>query len=74
MGSYGQYDDFFTSGVPVGSRRLQSLYLTKNTNNYCFIWVPIANIMTYLHEGFLWVPVDFKVDLFYAHTYSYCFV
>ena len=30
--------------------------------------------MTYLHEGFPWVPLDFKVDLFYAHTYSYCFL
>ena len=31
----------------------------EQTNNYCFIWVPMANTMTLSHEGFPWVPVDF---------------
>ena len=34
----------------------------------------MANTMTFLHEGFPWVPVDFKVDLFYVHTNNYCFL
>ena len=34
----------------------------------------MANTTTFLHEGFSWVPVDFKVDLFYAHTNKYCLV
>ena len=34
----------------------------------------MANTMTFLHEGFPWVPVDFKVDLFDVHTNNYCFV
>ena len=45
-----------------------------HTNNYCFIWVPMANTMTFLHEGFPWVPVDFKVDLFYVHTNNFDFL
>ena len=36
--------------------------------------VPMANTMTFLHEGFPWVPVDFKVDLFYVHTNNYGFL
>ena len=34
----------------------------------------MANTMTFLHEGFPWVPVDFKVDLFYVHTNNYGFL
>ena len=64
MSSYGPYDNFLTSGVPMGS----------GGYFYCFILVPMANIMTFLHEGFPWVPVDFKVDLFYVHTNNYGFL
>ena len=46
----------------------------ENTNNYCFIWVPMANTMTFLLEGIPLVPVDFKNDLFYVHTNNYCFL
>ena len=59
MGSYGQYHDFFTWGVPMGSRRFQSWYiLWTHTYSYCFIWVLMAYTMTFLHGGFLWVPVQ----------------
>ena len=41
MSSYGRYDDFFTWGVPVGSRRFRSIYLTKTLitiASYGFLW------------------------------------
>ena len=34
----------------------------------------MADTIIFLHLGFPWVPVDFKVDLFYAHNNNYCFV
>ena len=34
----------------------------------------MANMLIFLHLGFPWVSVDFKVDLFYAHNNHYCFV
>ena len=60
MGSYGQYDDFFTWGVPVGSRRFRSIYLTKTLitiASYGFLW-PIPWLF-YMRGscGFPWVPM-----------------
>ena len=59
-----------SSGFPY----IWSNIFDENFTNFCFIWVPMANTMTFSHEGFPWVPIDFKVDLFYAQTNNYCFV
>ena len=61
----------------MGSRRYRSIYLTKTLitiASYRFLW-PIPQLF-YIRgsRGFPWVPVDFKVDLFYTHTNNYCFV
>ena len=31
----------------------------------------MANTIIFLHLGFPWVPIDFKVDLFYAPSNNY---
>ena len=74
MGSYGQYHDFFTWGFPWVPVDFKIDFFYVQTNNYCFIWVPMANTMTFLHGGFPWVPVDFKIDFFYVHNNNYCFL
>ena len=34
----------------------------------------MADTMTFLNGGFPWIPVDFKVEIFYEHTNNYCFI
>ena len=57
----------------MGSCRFGAIYLMKTINNYCFIWVPMANTMTFLHEGFPLVPVDLE-HIFDENINNYCFI
>ena len=34
----------------------------------------MANMMTFLQEGFSWVPLDFDLYIFDENTNKYCFI
>ena len=50
---------FLHEGFPWVPVDFDRYIFEEQTNNYCFIWVPMANTMAFFHEGLFWVPVDF---------------